>query len=118
MSSTLISTRRSRRLSRHSLRKTTQAACSLMAPPASRERLEPLRADELHEGLLQACFTGQLAQRIGAALRDDAAARNDDDVIAQRCDLLHDVRGKQHTAALAAQAAQELAQAARGHDVQ
>src|SRR5689334_7124713 len=42
----------------------------------------------------------------GGAVRDDAPMREDDDAVAQRHDLLHDVRGEQQALALVAQRAQ------------
>src|SRR6185437_13549177 len=118
ISSALISTRRSRRLSRHSLRKTTQAAARLTGTPVSRQLPQRRNPDQLHEGLLEARLPGLLAQGVGGPLGDDATTRDDDHVITQRADFLHDVCGKEHATTIVPQAAQEFAQAARGHDVQ
>src|SRR5579872_6164751 len=124
ISSALSSTRRSRRLSRHSLTNTTQAALLLMGRESlcrarrSSERLERRGADELDERFLQARFVGLLTQRIGTALGHHPTARDDDDVIAQRGDFLHDVRRKQHAAPFITQSTQKITQAARGHHIQ
>src|SRR5438874_2226162 len=75
-------------------------------------------SDQLHERILEVRCARACAQFIGAALGDDATVRDHHDAVAQGGDLLHDVAGKDHAAAFAAQMPQEVAQSACRHDIQ
>src|SRR3546814_4699535 len=97
---------------------------TLFRSPSSRRSTTPsclqsfFRSDELDECVLEVVHAGLFAQRVRGALRDHAAVRDNDDAIAQRRDLLHDVAGEDHATAFAAQLLEELAQATRRHHVQ
>ena len=65
-------------------------------------------AGERHERVLEILAVPVCcAQFVGRAARDDPAARDDHDAVAQRRHLLHDVARKEHAAALAAEAADD-----------
>ena len=58
------------------------------------------------------------AQLVGRAVGDDAALGDDDDAVAERRHLLHDVAREHHAAAVGAQAADHLAHGARAHHIE
>src|SRR3546814_5536514 len=82
--------------------------------PSSRRSTTPsclqsfFRSDELDECVLEVVHAGLFAQRVRGALRDHAAVRDNDDAIAQRRDLLHDVAGEDHATARSEEHTSEL----------
>ena len=83
---------------------------------ACRPSSEPIALTKASSRLV---FAGLRAQFVGACpAATTLPVRDHHDAVTQRGDLLHDVAGEDHAAALAAQLAQEVAQAARGHHVQ
>ena len=62
-----------------------------------------------HEDLLEIVQPGGAPQFGGRAVQHDATARQHDDAVGQRRDLLHDVARQQDAAALVAHAAHQVA---------
>src|SRR5262245_42470795 len=110
-----ITVRRSRTFSKASLRNTVMTVRQKLAPVLRMRR--PFAAGA-HECFFQIARPGVHQDLFRRTAGDDSAVRNDDDLVAERRDLLHDVAGEQHAATLIAQAANQIAQRARGADVQ
>src|ERR1700722_5889747 len=87
--------RRSRRFSTNSLAKTLKTACTSAHPFGI--------AQHLQKRLFQRSGAAPLPNRVHAGIREHFSAADDHDSIAERPDLLHDVRGEQHAAALGLQ---------------
>ena len=91
------------------------AVLAVLASPAASARFE---AAERDERVLEVVVAGLLPQLVGRAGRDDLAARDHHDRVAERRHLLHHVAREQHGVAFALQAADDLAHRARAHHVE
>src|SRR5271154_3242709 len=95
------SVRRSRRFSKNSLANTVSSVRTSVHPFGA--------AKNLKERLFQGCSAAAFADLLHRGVGEYPAVTYDHHTIAERSDLLHHMRGKQHTAPLRLQGEQHLA---------
>src|SRR6188474_3430785 len=79
---------------------------------------DQLCARQRDEGVLQVLAPGLHAQFVRRAASHDLPAGDDDDRVAECGHLLHDVAGKEHTAAGVAEASDDRPYGARAHHIE